>query len=137
MIAVKVISTVEEKVRKFVAREISILKLINSDHIVRMFRTYQHKTSQVIEMEYFTQGDLFDYMKSKKVLDEYSCSGIIRSVAAALSYLHSLNIVHRDVKPENLLVYFTENDGLKVKLTDFGLATKLARNEMLFTVCGR
>lgn len=134
--AVKIISTSDEKVRKFVEREISILKLIYSEHIVRMYRTYSHKNSQIIEMEFFSQGDLFDYMKSRKTLDEYNCSSVIRSVAAALTYLHSLSIVHRDIKPENLLVYFNENDLLRVKLTDFGLATKLAKNELLFTVCG-
>jgi serine/threonine protein kinase len=95
---VKVISTVDEKVRKFVEREISILKLIYNDHIVKMYRTYRLKNSQVIEMEFFNQGDLFDYMKSRKILDEYASSGIIRSVSSALSYLHSLSIVHRDVK---------------------------------------
>lgn len=76
IIAVKVISTADEKVQKFVEREIAILKQINCDNIVRMYKTYSQKSSQIIEMEFFSQGDLFDYMKSRKMLDEYNCAGV-------------------------------------------------------------
>ncbi|KAI6215502.1 hypothetical protein M3Y94_00392000 [Aphelenchoides besseyi] len=135
--AAKVISMKDDNMREFVTREIGIMKLLHNEHIVKMFRTYEISSAgQVIELELMSGGDLFDYMKTNKILDEYNCASVVGCVASALTYMHSLSLVHRDIKPENLLVYFDENGLLRVKITDFGLATKVAKNQVLFTVCG-
>ena len=57
-------------------------------------------------------------------------------MASALHYLHSLRIIHRDVKPENLLVYRYSDGTKRLKLCDFGLATIKRANEKLDFVCG-
>lgn len=104
-------------------------------------------------------GDLFDAITSSAKYTEQDASIMVSNLAAALRYLHGINIVHRDVKPENLLVgsrpshhhlrvrpqpltqhafrfqVFEEPDGTKsLKLGDFGLATVV--EGPLFTVCG-
>lgn len=59
---------------------------------------------------------------------------MVSNLAAALRYLHGINIVHRDVKPENLLVFEDAHGTKSLKLGDFGLATVV--EGPLFTVCG-
>ena len=76
-------------------------------------------------------------MRAAKVLDEYNCASVIGCIASAIAYMHTLSICHRDLKPENCLVISAaESERLRVKITDFGLATQIARNQVLFTVCG-
>ena len=72
--------------------------------------------------ELITGGDLFSYIESRGgYLHEAATGVIIRQVLEALNYLHSQGIVHRDVKPDNLLIS-SLTDGARVVLTDFGSA---------------
>jgi len=68
-------------------------------------------------------GDLFSYLESEGgQVKDIQARVITRQIALALKYLHSKEIAHRDVKPENILI--TKRDfGHRVVLTDFGLAT--------------
>lgn len=77
---------------------------------------------------------MFDAIAAATKFSEAEASVMISHLTSALAYLHSHHIVHRDVKPENLLV---EMDGSHVrclKLGDFGLAQVV--REPLYTVCG-
>lgn len=80
-------------------------------------------------------GDLFDAITLANKYTEVDATQMIHDLSSALSYLHSLNIVHRDVKPENLLI--SDTNGIKsLKLGDFGLAVEIEDNERLYSVCG-
>lgn len=79
-------------------------------------------------------GDLFDAIAAAGKFSEPEARRMTLDLASALDYLHSLNIVHRDVKPENLFVVNLADGMHSLKLGDFGLAQEVC--EMLYTVCG-
>lgn len=82
-----------------------------------------------------TGGDLFDAITVAQKFSEEQSALMIKHLISALAYLHNLNIVHRDVKPENLLVEFDSDNRIRLlKLGDFGLACEVTRP--LYTVCG-
>ena len=75
--------------------------------------------------EIVTAGDLFSYIESKNgKLREVEAAVIIRQILVALSFLHSKNIVHRDIKPDNVLMTSLAA-GSRVILTDFGAARRI------------
>lgn len=83
-----------------------------------------------------TGGELFDRILSRGRFTELDACRTIRAVLSAVQYLHHHNIVHRDVKPENIL-YRTEAEDANVVLVDFGIAKHLeADDELLTNVCG-
>lgn len=87
-----------------------------------------------VDLHFFTGGDLFDAITVAQTFSEDQAALMISHLASALAYLHNMNIVHRDVKPENLLVEL-EGDRVKcLKLGDFGLACEV--QGPLYTVCG-
>lgn len=101
---------------------------------------------------YFQGGDLFDAISVATKYAEREAAEAVNDLVQALAYLHRHNIVHRDIKLENLMVAFVPltnstraslEDGpvprryrQMIKLADFGLAVEINPNELLFTVCG-
>jgi protein-serine/threonine kinase len=72
--------------------------------------------------ELVTCGDLFSFVRNKGIgLEATTAAFIIRQILLALEYLHDRNIVHRDVKPDNILMTSLEFGG-RVVLADFGCA---------------
>ncbi|KAJ0736599.1 putative protein kinase AGC-MAST family [Helianthus annuus] len=69
-------------------------------------------------MEYLNGGDLFSLLKNLGCLEENMARVYIAELVLALEYLHSLNVIHRDLKPDNLLI----GPYGHIKLTDFGLS---------------
>ena len=76
-------------------------------------------------------GDLFDRIETHGPCTEPEAAQIAQQVGGALAHMHSLKIVHRDIKPDNLA--FASRDGaIEVKLIDFGSSTlERARNKRL------
>ena len=77
---------------------------------------------------------MFDAIVANTRFSEPDSAFMIHDLASAIYYLHQLNIVHRDVKPENLLIV-NRSDGRKsIKLADFGLSIEV--KSAMFLVCG-
>ncbi|KAM6598479.1 probable serine/threonine protein kinase IRE [Cannabis sativa] len=98
--------------------ERNILISLRNPFVVRFFYSFTCRENLYLVMEYLNGGDLYSLLRNLSCLDEDMARVYIAEVVLALEYLHSLNVVHRDLKPDNLLI---GQDG-HIKLTDFGLS---------------
>ena len=110
-------SDTESLQRRF-EREVSILKKLQHPHIVRYYGGGKFGTQRFYAMELITGGSVEDVLKAKKKLPWEAAIEITMQVAMALEHAHEAGVIHRDLKPGNLLL---TKDGT-VKLTDFGIA---------------
>ncbi|XP_019436737.1 PREDICTED: probable serine/threonine protein kinase IREH1 isoform X1 [Lupinus angustifolius] len=98
--------------------ERDILITVRNPFVVRFFYSFTCRDNLYLVMEYLNGGDLYSLLRNLGCLDEQVAHVYIAEVVLALEYLHSLRVVHRDLKPDNLLI---AHDG-HIKLTDFGLS---------------
>ena len=106
--------------------ELEVIQNTDHPHIVRVMELLEDEAKFYIVSELVSGGELYDYIIKKKKLSEKQSASIIKQILLALNYMHKQDIVHRDIKPENILLSpeeSTSEDGIQVKLTDFGFAT--------------
>jgi len=115
-------------------REIDIMRRVNHKNILKLFDVFDSEEFIYIVTEFVSGGELFDQIVQTGGLPESRAAPIIKQIVSAVRHLHTLNIVHRDVKPENILL--TDDEHTQVKLCDFGLANVLYEDTLLETACG-
>ncbi|XP_004963173.2 probable serine/threonine protein kinase IRE isoform X1 [Setaria italica] len=98
--------------------ERDILISARNPFVVRFFYSFTCRENLYLVMEYLNGGDLYSLLRNLGCLDEDMARTYIAELVLALEYLHSMNVIHRDLKPDNLLI---GRDG-HIKLTDFGLS---------------
>lgn len=107
-----------------VTSEVQILASLSHPHVVA-FRGVHHDPSFIyIEMELLSGGSLSNLLARKRLSEEEAAT-IMRGVLAAVSYLHKRAVLHRDLKPDNIL--FADESLSSVKVTDFGLSAKFGQ----------
>ena len=110
----------EKSNEESVFNELNILKKIDHQNVVKVYEYYIDNLNYYIITEYCQGGDLFDAVKDKE-LSEYQVSCIMYQIFLAVNHLHKINIMHRDLKLENILITKIEDDGLyRIKICDFG-----------------
>jgi serine/threonine protein kinase len=114
--------------KELIVGEIRVMKNCRFRSIVNFLDCYLRPNELWIVMEYMNGGQLTQIVE-KTVLDEGQMAAVTKECLEALQFLHNKNIIHRDVKSDNVLVGF---DG-SVKLTDFGFCAQLATTESLRT----
>ncbi|CAF0786404.1 unnamed protein product [Adineta ricciae] len=85
-------------------------------------RCFQTADAYIIVQEYAPLGDLFESIPPQRGLPERAVKTIMKQVASALEFMHEQGLVHRDVKPENIMIF--DADFRKVKLIDFGMTRR-------------
>jgi len=113
-------------------REIEVLKRIRHPHIIKLYQVMETSNMIYLVTEYAPQGEIFDLIAKQGRLSENDAREKFWQIISAVDYLHKLNIVHRDLKAENLLL----DSNFNIKLADFGFSNFYDNNEMLNTFCG-
>ena len=123
--AVKVINKIgaTSSFIKEMKEEISILKQLNHENIVKFYGFKETNTQLLIKMEYIKYGTLKNWIKEQNKISENDASIILNKVLLAVEYLHNKQICHRDIKPENIMMS-KKNDLKSIKIIDFGLSAQ-------------
>ncbi len=113
--------------------ERDVLVRVKHPFLVRIHYAFETVHKLYFVQEFMRGGELFRLMESERLLVEPEARFYLCEIALALEYLHSLNIVYRDLKTENIML---DAEG-HIKLIDFGLSKMLGSEEELTqTFCG-
>lgn len=117
-----------------VYNEKNIQNACNSPFIVKLYRTFKDSKYIYFLLEPCMGGDLWNLLRRQrnKSFDTDAAKFYAACIVEAFDYLHSRNIVYRDLKPENVMV--SSNGYLKI--TDFGFAKKIGKNDKAYSFVG-
>ncbi|KAL6931430.1 uncharacterized protein HGUI_02423 [Hanseniaspora guilliermondii] len=113
-------------------REGGLGQIFYHPNICRLFHIWGLTTHYYMLFEYVKGGQLLDYIIQHGSLKEHRVRKFSRGIASAIKYLHGHNIVHRDLKIENILI----SESGEIKIIDFGLSNFYDVNSELKTFCG-
>ncbi|XP_072258166.1 death-associated protein kinase 2 [Pyxicephalus adspersus] len=111
--------------REEIEREVNILREIQHPNIITLQDVYENKTDVVLILELVSGGELFDFLAQKESLSEEEATRFIKQILEGVDYLHTRNIAHFDLKPENIMLLDKTISVPHIKLIDFGLAHKI------------
>lgn len=126
--AIKVVLYKDAKLLNDIKREVSMMRRLKHDHLVTLYEAYECAGSFGMVMDYIAGGELFERIIEKEYLEEKEAVEYLHQLLEGLQHMHSKNIVHLDIKPENILCVDTKSN--RIKLIDFGLARELKPGEV-------
>ena len=113
--------------------ETNLMKRFNHPNITKILEVFHDEEYMLIIMEYINGGNLFSFVKKRRKLSEKTAKFLFRQIILGIKHIHSQNVVHRDIKLENIIIDFNNT----VKICDFGIGKVLdSSNELLFDKCG-
>ena len=114
--------------------EVSRLKELSHPNIIKIFEYTEDNRYFYMVTEYCSGGDLFEIILAKGSISESETAAFMQQLFSAVAYLHEKGVVHRDLKPNNLMVEDPEE--MTVKLIDFGAAIKMEKDIKLTEIQG-
>ncbi|XP_059796517.1 inhibitor of nuclear factor kappa-B kinase subunit epsilon isoform X2 [Balaenoptera ricei] len=142
LVAVKVFNTASYlRPREVQVREFEVLRKLNHQNIIKLFAVEEMGGSRqkVLVMEYCASGSLMSVLEGPENafgLPEDEFLVVLRCVVAGMNHLRENGIVHRDIKPGNIMRLVGEEGQSIYKLTDFGAARELDDDEKFVSVYG-
>uniref|UniRef100_A0A182YA86 Uncharacterized protein n=1 Tax=Anopheles stephensi TaxID=30069 RepID=A0A182YA86_ANOST len=134
-LAAKFIQIVKKGDRRNIEREVHMMNVLHHSKIAQLYAAYEFDRTFCVMMELVEGGELFDRVLDEKfVLTEKACAIFMRQICDAVAYIHGNNIIHLDMKPENILC-LTES-GNRIKIIDFGLAREYDPDNKLQVLFG-
>lgn len=114
-----------------IVSEKRVMERLDHPFLVRLYRTFQDRDKLYFLLEPVMGGELFSLLRRRTLFREPTARFYAASTVLAFEYMHSLNIVYRDLKPENMLL---DNQGY-LRITDFGFAKDIGTG-CTYTLCG-
>lgn len=134
-VAVKIMdrTKMDTKAQRLLEREIKAMERMHHPNIIRLFECVETLTRTHLVLEYAGGGELYAFVHERGKLSEAEAKPLFAQVVAAVSHMHKNNLVHRDIKAENIMF---SSPGV-VKLVDFGFSCMVpSAEEQLTTFCG-
>lgn len=139
-VAIKIIckkKAPEDFLTKFLPREIRVLKKIRHNNVLSLLEVIETNTRMYIITDLAANGDLLEYIRSHGALAEEKSRKMFRQLVNGVLYIHKNEIVHRDLKCENILL----DKELNLIISDFGFAkdnivTTTGKKKLSHTYCG-
>jgi 5'-AMP-activated protein kinase, catalytic alpha subunit len=98
--------------------EVGILLRLKHESVVKLYETFETNRHMILTMELCAGGDLLNFVRKRKKLDEGVSKVIFKQLIEGLQYIHKKRILHRDIKLDNILLDGKGN----VKIADFGVS---------------
>ncbi|KAK6469113.1 serine/threonine-protein kinase SIK3-like [Huso huso] len=108
------------------------MKMLRHPHIIRLYQVMETERMIYLVTEYASGGEIFDHLVAHGRMAEKEARRKFKQIVAAVHFCHCRNIVHRDLKAENLLL----DNNLNMKIADFGFSNLFSRGQLLKTWCG-
>ncbi|XP_062291461.1 death-associated protein kinase 3-like [Scomber scombrus] len=122
--------------RSCVEREVEVLQTVQHPNIVALKDVFESRAELVLILEIVTGGELFDFIAEKENLLESEAIEFMKQILEGLGFLHSKNIAHFDLKPENIMLSDKLSPNPNIKLIDFGLAHRFHQGEEFRSTSG-
>ncbi|NWI80472.1 SIK3 kinase, partial [Pycnonotus jocosus] len=105
-VAIKIIdkTQLDEENLKKIFREVQIMKMLCHPHIIRLYQVMETERMIYLVTEYASGGEIFDHLVAHGRMAEKEARRKFKQIVAAVNFCHCRNIVHRDLKAENLLL---------------------------------
>jgi serine/threonine protein kinase len=113
--------------RKKVLQEVQIMKSVRHANVIRLLEVCESPRHLMMVMEYAGGGDLLQYVKKRRRLEEGEAKRIFKQIVYGVAHCHCRSVLHRDIKLDNILL---DKDG-EVKICDFGVSRVISKNQTI------